>query len=243
MARSTLLTRLSAPLVALLGVLAIGAGTAHAFDQYSVARDATNCRACHGDFRASPYTSLRDGVSWGDDLHDVHRNVMLNGDCDTCHFSGRFPVFLDTSAGGTGLAAISCTGCHGRAEDGIGGGTLGAGAGLRQHHWQAGEAICLDCHDDSDPSAFTPVGEEILPPYYANPTGSDTAHPLIPSDPCNPAADGYPENYAATTLGLDNDGNGLYDEADAIPCPEPGQLAMLLPGIGMLLMIERRRRR
>jgi len=64
----------------------------------------------------------------------------------------------------------------------------------------------------------------------------------MPSDPCNPAADGYPENFAGTTLGLDNDGNDLYDEADTIPCPEPGQLAMLLPGIGMLLLIERRRR-
>jgi len=237
MSRATLLTLFFVPL---LGILAIGAGSAQAYDQYSVNRDATNCRACHGDFRASPYVSLSDGVSWGANLHDVHRSTMLSGDCDTCHLSGRFPVLIDTSTGGTGLAAISCTGCHGRLEDGIGGGsTIGAGAGLRQHHYRAGETVCLDCHDDADPTAYLPVGEEFLPPYYS---AADAAHPLIPSDPCNPAADGFPEDYAGTTLGLDNDGNGLYDEADTVPCPEPGQLAMLLPGIGMLLMFERRRR-
>ncbi len=84
-----------------------------------------------------------------------------------------------------------------------------------------------------------------LPPYYADPPGSDPFHPNVPSDPCNPAIDGFPEDYAGSTEGLDNDGDDFYDEADVndpIPCPEPGQLAMLLPGIGALLLIERRRR-
>jgi hypothetical protein len=166
---------------------------------------------------------------------------MLAGDCLTCHSSGpRFPVLIDSSAGGTDLVAISCTGCHGRFEDGIGFGTFGYGAGLRQHHWTAGVTICDDCHTDSNPAGFTPVGEEFLPLYYSN---NDPAHPLIPSDPCNPEADGFPEDYAGSTLGLDNDGNGLYDESDLIACPEPGQIAMLLPGIGMLLLINRRRQR
>jgi len=241
MSRTTLLSLFIVPLV---GALAIAAGIAGAYEQYSLNKDATYCRACHGDFRAAPYVSLSDGMDWGQSLMDLHSTDMLNGDCTTCHGSGpRFPVLTDSSAGGIGLDPISCTGCHGRLEDGIGGTTLGAGAGLRQHHYNAGEFICLDCHDDADPSAYTPVAEDVLPPYYADPKGSDTDHPAIPSDPCNPAVDGYPENYAGSTEGLDNDGNGLYDEADTIPCPEPGQLAMLLPGIGMLLMIERRRRR
>jgi hypothetical protein len=228
-------------LLFLASALVIAAGTAQAYTQYSVAKDATNCRACHGGFRDSPYVSLTDGQSWGDDLHDVHRNTMLNGDCSTCHSgSGRFPVFLDTSAGGTGLDAISCTGCHGRMEDGTGVLTFGYGAGLRQHHWVAGEQICADCHDDADPANFTPAGEEFLPLYYSD---ADAAHPAIPSDPCNPSADGFPEDYAGTTMALDNDGDDLYDEADVIDCPEPGQLAMLLPGIGMLLVMERRRQR
>jgi hypothetical protein len=221
-------------------VLFVAAG-ANAYVQYSEAKNATFCRACHGDFRSGPYLSLSDGQSWGDDLHDVHRNVMLNFDCDTCHGSGsRFPVLLNSSAGGTGLDPISCAGCHGRAEDGTGTGSEGYGAGLRQHHWAAGEFICVDCHTDADPAEFIPVGEDILPPYYSD---SDASHPLIPADPCNLEADGFPEDYAATTLGLDNDGDDLYDEADTIDCPEPGGSLMLSTGLGFLLFIARRRAR
>lgn len=224
----------------LLGV-AMLANAALAYPQYSVSRQNNNCRACHGDFRASPYVSLSDGQSWGDDLHDVHRNVMLEGDCSTCHNAGgKYPVELDTSYGGTGLDAISCTGCHGRMEDGIDEiSTLGWGAGLRQHHWRAGETICVDCHADADPAEYIPAGEEYLPVYYS---ASDAAHPNVPSDPCNPAADGYPEDYAGSTLGLDNDGNDFYDEADLIACPEPGHAALVLPGCLLLLALERRRR-
>jgi cysteine-rich repeat protein len=189
-----------------------GVPTADAFEQYSIDGNSGNCADCHGDFRSSPYTSLADGQSWGDDLHDVHRSVMLNSDCNTCHLSGpRFPVLLGSSLGGALLDPISCSGCHGRAEDGMGTGSEGYGAGLRQHHWRAGETSCLDCHVDADPGGFTPVGEDILPPYYSN---SDPIHPLIPSDPCNPEADGFPEDYAATTLGLDNDGDSLWDTDD-----------------------------
>jgi len=51
-------------LVSLLSVFLIGAGTAQAYPQYSNNKDATNCRACHGDFRASPYISLTEGADW-----------------------------------------------------------------------------------------------------------------------------------------------------------------------------------
>jgi cysteine-rich repeat protein len=54
------------------------------------------------------------------------------------------------------------------------------------------------------------VGENVLPPYYANP---GTGHPDIPDDSCNPSP-GFPENFAGTTIGLDNDGDGSYDESD-----------------------------
>ncbi len=165
------------------------------------------CAACHGDFRSSPYVSLADGQSWGDDLHDVHRNTMLSGECGTCHTSGgRSPVFTYSSDGGGGLSGISCIGCHGRAEDVRGIGT--EGAGLRQHHYRAGVTICFDCHDDADPAAFTPVGEDVLPPFYANP---GTNHPNIPTDSCN--SDGS-ENFAGGPTGLDNDGDNAYDTAD-----------------------------
>jgi len=223
----------------LAGVLLFFAQGATAYEQYSVSGN-DNCMDCHGDFRDSPYISDADGQSWGDSLHNVHQD-MLNGDCDTCHLSGpKFPVLIGSSLGGLLLDPISCSGCHGRAEDGTGSGSEGYGAGLRQHHWRAGETVCIDCHADSDPGAFPPVGEDILPPYYSD---SDTFHPLIPSDPCNPAADGFPEDYAATTLGLDNDGDDLYDEADIIDCPEPRGSLMLSTGLGFLLFLGRRRTR
>ena len=149
-------------------------------------------------------------------------------------------MFLGDSTGGTGIDPISCAGCHGRAEDGTGNGSEGYSAGLRQHHWNAGVEGCLDCHSDSDPASFDPVGEDVLPPYYL---ASAADQPLIPTDPCNPQADGYPEDYAATTLGLDNDGDDLYDEADLIDCPEPGETLMLGVGIGFLLLAGRWRTR
>jgi hypothetical protein len=230
------------------GVILVGAallllaGGAGAYDKYSVNGDATNCRACHGDFRASPYTSLTDGLSWGDGLHDVHRYNMLSGDCDTCHSSGpKGNVLIGSSNGGAGLPAISCSGCHGRVEDGTGNGSEGYGAGLRQHHWRAKITTCGTCHSDADPALFTPVEEDFLPPYYAA-DGTDPAHPLIPADPCNLSEDGRPEDYAASTLGLDNDGDDLYDEDDVIACPEPGKTLMLASGLGFLLALGRRRR-
>jgi hypothetical protein len=198
-------------LLATIAVLMIGASDVLAYGQYSANKDSTNCRACHGDFRASPYISLSDGANWGDDLHDVHRNVMLAGDCSTCHGSGsRFPVLLDSSSGGVGLAAISCVGCHGRDADmGNDGTSAGRGAGLRQHHTSAGVAICSGCHSDAVLANYTPVGEDVLPNYYASP---GTGHPSIPSDSCNPSGE---EDFAGTALGLDNDGDGTYDTSDA----------------------------
>jgi cytochrome c553 len=193
-----------------------------AYSQYSVNKDATNCRACHGDFRDATYISKIDGQSWADGLHDTHRGTMLNGDCDTCHFAGRFPVYLGTSQGGVGLAAISCAGCHGRAQDGTGTGSVGYGKGLRQQHYRANPTYCISCHADSNPAVPPlPVGENVLPPYYANP---GTGH-FIPTDPCNPPPT-YNENFAATTLSLDNDGNGFTDMADAACSPAtPGEVS------------------
>jgi hypothetical protein len=190
-----------------------GASVVHAYDQFSQnGGDATNCGACHGDFRSNLYISNTDGQLWGN-LHDIHRSDMLDGDCDTCHSSGgRFPVLLNSSSGGDGLAAIGCTGCHGRAEDDTAANPDfpdGSGAGLRQQHHVAGVAVCNDCHEDADPAKYTPVDEDVLPPYYANP-GSN--HPAMPTAPCN--ADGS-ENFAGAADGLDNDGDGIYDGADS----------------------------
>jgi hypothetical protein len=74
--------------------------------------------------------------------------------------------------------------------------------------------VCVDCHLDSDPNSFTPAPEDVLPPYYFTP---DLVYPNKPTDSCNPAP-GFPEHYAAsnlTSIGIDNDGDLVYDESDA----------------------------
>ena len=189
--------------------------TAHAYDRYSVNRDATNCRACHGDFRASSYFSAADNADWNVNLHDLHRTTMVSSDCDTCHSAGpRFPVLTSSSVGGDGLTAIACIGCHGRAEDdnmmNPDFGTYGGfGAGLRQHHWDAGVMICNTCHMDADPANYTTVGEHVLPPYYATPGNN---HPNMPASSCNEIGG---EDFAGLAAGLDNDGDAGVPMLDA----------------------------
>ena len=203
-------------IIALALAAAVGLASAvRAYDQYSENRDATNCRACHGDFRANDYMSSHDGQPWSvtfagqtyTSLHQVHRQFMVSGDCNTCHFPSRFPVDLRSSTGGTGFQPISCAGCHGRAEDETG--TSGYAAGLRQHHFRNGVSVCVDCHDDANPTNYTPVAEDTAPPYYFTP---DASHPNKPTDPCNPG--GVGENVTAGPDALDNDGDDLYDSLD-----------------------------
>lgn len=191
-----------------------------AYTQYSQnGGDATNCGTCHGDFRATSYVSLVDGQNWGN-LHNLHRNTMMNGDCDVCHGSGEFPVILDASNGGTGLSPIGCVGCHGRAEDNVAGnpevgaGRSGYGAGLRQHHQTAGATVCSDCHLDAIPAGYTPAGENTPPPYYADP---GTNHPAMPTESCNSNGS---ENFAGLAQGLDNDGDDFFDASDT-DCVSP----------------------
>jgi hypothetical protein len=170
----------------------------------------------------------------------VHNGTMLGNDCDTCHSSGFFPVFLDSSSGGTNLDPISCVGCHGRAQDGTGSGTEGYGAGLRQRHWNANVTvdvttdagvrqistrICADCHQRSDlggltdanPANYTPVGEDVQPPYYADADGT-ASHPTMQQDPCSDPTNGItPEEELGIgdEWALDNDGDTLPDTQDA----------------------------
>lgn len=215
------------------------------FGARGVSEPVGNCKTCHGDFQATneedsnpsqrdEYVSAGDGKVWNevyaewdetepDDeigLHDVHRHVMLDklsrSKCDTCHLStGRYPVVLNFSAT-TFLEPIGCVGCHGRQEDADAGGE-GLGAGLRQHHTNAGVPVCKTCHEDADPALFTPVGENVLPPNYFAP---DPEFPNKPTDPCNQRRN---EDYAGGPKGLDNDGDGSYDMADSDCTPVAGR--------------------
>ncbi|UCH46181.1 MAG: hypothetical protein JSV11_05640, partial [Nitrospiraceae bacterium] len=170
----------------------------------------SGCANCHGDFRAKSYTPQNpEKQEWSRGLHDVHED-MLNGDCNACHSgSSKNTVNINNSDGGDGLDSISCLGCHGRVEDGTSSfSTWRYGAALIQKHLSSG---CTGCHSDSNPSDpnYTDLaGENVLPPYYANP---GINHPKIPTDPCNVNSS---EDVEGTAAGLDNDGDGLYDGDD-----------------------------
>ena len=193
------------------------------------------CKACHGHFRATDeensrpmlrdqYVSPADDKVWREiytevtetepvlevGLHDIHRHIMVDklnrSRCSVCHLeSGRYPVILDFSAT-TELEPLGCVGCHGRWEDQ--GADSGFGAGLRQHHTNAGVYECKTCHFDADPANYTTVGEDVPPPNYFTP---DAEFPNKPTDPCNAHGE---EDYAGGPRGLDNDGDGIYDKAD-----------------------------
>jgi len=219
---NTFAMRLGAKATFIATALAVLIPAARAYEQYSVSRTAGSCADCHGDFRAAPYVSLKGaaGGTWTGNLHDTHRTTMLSGDCTACHSAGpRFPVLLSSSASAAPFNA-SCLGCHGRVE-----GSSGlSGRGLRQHHQGAGVTDCLACHADSDPTGFSVVAESVAPPLYI----TNASHPNLPKDPCNPPPL-FPENFAGTTLGLDNDGNLLYDAADPA-CAPAAPAITLSPG-------------
>ncbi|MFV1964641.1 MAG: hypothetical protein ACC628_04410 [Pirellulaceae bacterium] len=128
-----------------------------------------DCSLCHPGFLGGP----------GAPLHDLH--LTLTSNCSHCHVTpGDIPKVGLT--GNTG-----CVGCHGRLEDDMGQPLGGLGAGLRLHHKNAGVSFsCEDCHT-ADP---TPVGEQVLPPFFAS-LGLD------------PSSDN-----------LDNDGDLLVDASD-----------------------------
>lgn len=179
-------------------------------------------------FLQDEYISPADGKSWSViyqeveatepeeevGLHDIHRHVILDkigrSRCNVCHTRppGFYPVYLSSSTT-TDLEPISCVGCHGRAEDmGADNISAGLGAGLRQHHTNAGVVECKTCHADADPLNYEPVGEDVPPPYYSTP---DLVFPNKPTDPCNQNGE---EDYAGGPTGLDNDGDGRYDMGD-----------------------------
>ncbi len=160
------------------------------------------CKGCHGDFRDKPYTAKSDGVNWESSLHDVHRNDMLNGDCDACHFgtSTSFkPVNINLSIGGSAGFDISCVGCH-------------DGAGLKEGHLSTN---CYGCHDYK-----VPDGENVLPPYYAalsiDPCNLDSSEDYAggPNGLDNDGDDKYDGDDDDCLDGVDNDSDGYAEDVD-----------------------------
>ncbi len=150
-----------------------------------------NCSACHGAFTDS--TSPKGTTFPSGNKHEMHRAATsMDTDCNLCHSNGdnRNP-YTYTSNGTASNQGLGCSGCH-------------VGAGLRAHHVANGIDICNDCHL---PELSVP--ENVKPPYYGTiDTKADHPENLIPTANTN-------ENWSVGDyLGLDNDGNNLYDAAD-----------------------------
>ena len=163
------------------------------------------CDNCHGEFYGSgPYESPK-GNTWEKSLHQVHRSDFYMGtSCDHCHWNGP-GKYTNFSHGVAGQEGFGCAGCHGELIAGV-----PKSWGLRKHHAGAGVQVCKACHIDGDP---TP--ENVLPPNYGFYTEA--------SSTCN--VGGVGEDFSGDGQGLDNDGDGLYDELDpdCAPCEDLDQ--------------------
>lgn len=178
------ITRTALLAITSLLLAAVGTNTSQAYEDYS------GCAACHGDFRGSTSTK---GTVFPGNNHDMHRNAANMGTtCNLCHTgSSRVPTFIGTSTGTANNPGLGCTGCH-------------VAAGLQIHHINNGVSECLDCHD----LAVAPA-ETVKPPYYGTvDTKANNPGNTVLTANTN-------ENWSVGDfLGLDNDGNTLYDLAD-----------------------------
>ncbi len=187
--------RLAVP--AAVGLVLAACGPVLAFQFYSdPITGTTNCSGCHGDFRGP--TSTKGTVFPNGQNHDMHRittaapNNMATA-CNLCHSgTSKFPVEIGVSTGTANNTGIGCTGCH-------------MAFGLRKHHKVNGVTLCGDCHKNDG----TPPPETTKPPYYGTPdTRANNPGNTILAANTN-------ENWSiGDFVGLDNDGNNLYDLAD-----------------------------
>lgn len=151
------------------------------------------CVNCHGDFRVASL-SPKGTVFPSGSNHEMHRaSANMATACNLCHRStaDRSNPMTYSSAGTTNNVGLGCSGCH-------------AGPGLRKHHVINGVTECYDCHSDDFPPP-----ETVKPPYYGTPdTKANNPGNTVLLAKTN-------ENWSVGDfLGLDNDGNNLYDLAD-----------------------------
>lgn len=163
--------------------------TSHAYERYNDPQG--GCVSCHGAFTGS--TSPQGTVFPSNDKHRMHRNSTNMGtDCNLCHRSDdNDNPFIGSSDGTANNPGLGCGGCH-------------EPVGLRKHHVVTGTIECYDCH-----TAATPPAETVKPPYY----GTVDTKAKNPGNTVLVANTN--ENWSVGDfLGLDNDGNNLYDLAD-----------------------------
>lgn len=174
-----------------LSLVVIGIHSGQAFETYDAGCSATGC---HGDFRGP--TSPKGTVFPGGKNHDMHRYTM-GTQCELCHTSpDEFPVYIGSSDGVGTVTGLGCSGCH-------------VGSGLRKHHQAKGVTGCYvaGCHTSA--SDNPPKENVISPPYYG------TAYTLVKNPANTVQVANTNENWSVGDLwGVDNDGNGLADQAD-----------------------------
>ena len=171
-----------------------GNHTAQAYSRYT-----DGCNNCHGAFYQSS-TSPKGTVFPSNDNHFMHNDPSTMGNnCNLCHSgTSRTPVYTWRSNGTSSIAndGLGCSGCH-------------VGPGLRKHHQVNGVPGCTGgCHSSSEVSA----PENVDPPYYGGVWASLTK---VRNAGNTVLASNTNENWSVGDfLGLDNDGNNLYDLAD-----------------------------
>lgn len=162
----------------------------HAYQTYSGGVEG-GCIDCHGDFRGA--TSTKGTVFPSNKNHEMHRaSTSMATKCALCHGSNDLPVNIGSSSGTANNIGLGCAGCH-------------EPAGLRKHHKVNGVLDCSSCHDPLE----TPMTENTKPPYYgtADTKAKNPANTVLTAN--------TNENWSVGDfLGLDNDGNNLYDLAD-----------------------------
>jgi hypothetical protein len=189
-----------------LVVVALWSSDARAYPQYDDPGSSNDCASCHPGFQGGG----------GNSLHANHTANFGITACNLCHPSGGGSKPVRTYTSGTG-GGLGCAGCHGQdfGETSPNSGQPKSTAyGLRQfHEIQQGIASCGiagGCHvpgalGHSNPFPL-PLGEAIAPTYYSFPNNDL-------GSPCSSGQEDLPFDLDA--VGLDNDGDGLVDLADA----------------------------
>jgi hypothetical protein len=171
----------------------VGYNLAQAYELYT-----DGCNDCHGSFRDA--TTTKGTVFPGGKNHDMHRatgsTTNMNTGCNLCHIgSSKTPVYTWKSTGTNSISGLGCSGCH-------------LGPGLRKHHiinGVGGAYDCYGCHNSNEVAD----PENVIPPYY----GTWDTRVKNPGNTVLAARTN--ENWSVGDfLGLDNDGNNLYDMAD-----------------------------
>lgn len=199
--RAALLVKYAGMLV----VVALCASHAHAYPIYDVPASSDDCHSCHPGFSGGG----------GNSLHANHTANFGITSCNLCHPSGGGSKPVRTYVSGTG-GGLGCAGCHGQDFGEVSPNSLlpkSTAYGLRDFHVLKGVTSCGlagGCHVPGalgHPNPFPiPLGEAIAPTYYSFPNNNL-------GSPCSSGQEDLP--FDADSVGLDNDGDGLVDLADA----------------------------